>query len=148
MSTTGSPEGPTRIEREILEILERAEAEKHPVDDIQAAVRRRSARTRAKMQSAARHEWALSWSSDLVRIGAALLLAIAAALTANVSNFLAVFLAVASGAALLSLWFRAGPGGPGDRPRWRGQDLDGPGGSSPFGGNGPRSWRWPGRSER
>jgi hypothetical protein len=148
MSTTGSPEGPTRIEREILEILERAEAEKHPVDDIQAAVRRRSARTKAKIQTANRQGWSVNWSSDLVRIVGALALAVAAALMANVSDFLAVFLAIASGVALLSLWFRAGPGGPGDRPRWRGQDLDGPGGSSPFGGSTPRSWRWPGRSER
>jgi hypothetical protein len=148
MSTTGSPEGPTRIEREILEILERAEAEKHPVEDIQAAVRRKSARTRAKLETAGPQGWAMNWSSDLMRIVGALALAVAAALTANVSSFLAVFLAIASGVALLSLWFRAGPGGPGDPRRWRGRDLDGPRGPSPFGSTIPRSWRGPGRSDR
>jgi hypothetical protein len=143
MSTTDSPDGPSRVEREILEILERADAKVTPVEDFQAAMRRKSAHARAKVQSSAHRQWTLNWSSELVRLGAALLLAIAAALAGNVSHFLAVILAIASGAALLSLWFRPGPGGPGGRPRWRGQDLDAPRDPGPFDPGSRPSWRWP-----
>lgn len=147
MSATNTPDGPSRVEREILEILERAEAEQHPVEDFQAAVRRKRERTRARVQTVSHTDWTSKWSSDIARIVGALALAVAAALTANVSNYLAVFLAIASGVALLSLWFRSGPSGPGEGPRWRGQDLDRPRGPSPIGGA-SRSWRWPGRSQR
>lgn len=136
MSTTDSPDGPTRVEREILEILERADAKVTPVEDFQAAMRRKQAAARAKVQSTSPNRWTLSWSSELVRIGAALILAILAAWVASFSNFLAITLAIASGVALFSLWFRTGTGGPSGPQRWRGQDLSDPGGPR-------RPWRWP-----
>ena len=148
MSTIDSPDRPTRVEREILEILERAEAEKHPIEEIQTAVRRKRARTQAKIEAAHQQGWSLNWSSDLVRIGASLALAIAAASTAGLSSLLAAFLAILSGVALLSLWIRTGPGGPSDRPRWRGEDLYGPRGPSLFGDAASRPWRLPKRPER
>lgn len=136
MSTTDSPDGPTRVEREILEILERADAKVTPVEDFQAAMRRKSAAARVKVQSSSPTGWTFSWSSEIVRLGAALVFAILAAWLGNVSNVLAILFAIASGVALLSLWFRTGPDGPSGPQRWRGQDLTGPGGPR-------RSWRWP-----
>jgi len=145
VSTVNSPDGPTRVEREILEILERADAQATPVEELQSAVRRRGAEARARLQSAAPARFTLNWSSEIVRIVAALALALAAALAANISSFLAIGLAIASGVALLSLWFRTGPGGPGEGPRWRGQDLDRPPGPVSFDTGPRRPLRWPRR---
>ncbi|MFN8592350.1 MAG: hypothetical protein U0031_12900 [Thermomicrobiales bacterium] len=145
MNTVNSPDGPSRVEREILEILERAEAQTTPVEELQSAVRRRGAEARARMQAASPARSTIALSSDITRILAALALAIAAALSANISHIVGVTLAIASGVALLSLWFRTGPGRPTDGPRWRGQNLRDPRGPAPFNSGTRPPLRWPRR---
>lgn len=120
----------TRVEREILEILERADAKQTPVENLQVAMRRRAAGARSQMTRAA---WRQPRSlrqlpSPIIRLAAALVLAVCAVLVGGASHLLAVILAIASGLAFFSLWVPAGPSGPGDAPRWRGRDLrdDGP----------------------
>lgn len=145
MSTVNSPDGPSRVEREILEILERAEAQVTPVEELQSAVRRRSAEARARLQPPPSARSAVTLSPDIGRILAALAFAVVAALTANISHVVAIAFALASGAALLSLWFRTGPGGPAEGPRWRGQDLRNPRGPAPFDSGSRPPLRWPRR---
>jgi hypothetical protein len=136
MKTGNSQDGSSRVEREILEILERVDAAPTPIEQIQASVRRQRLTARAQLWRAKPS----AWSPEILKIVGALLLAIAAAAIADVSRFVAVTLAIASGIALLSLWFPGGRPGPGDSPRWRGRDLHDPTGP-PFGSRDPRFWR-------
>jgi hypothetical protein len=108
MNASDPGERSSRVEREVLEILERASAAQSPVENVQATVRRQSASARARLA---------------FRIGAALLLAIGAAFIADAFHLGAVLLAIASAIAFFSLWVPARGSGPGDSPRWRGQDL-------------------------
>ena len=114
----------SRVEREVLEILERASADQSPVENVQSTVRRQSASARARLAKSPHQPWRLrEWPPGLFRIGAALLLAVGAALVADAFRLGAVVLAIASAIAFFSLWAPARMSGPGDAPRWRGQDL-------------------------
>jgi hypothetical protein len=125
MTTSDPKNGASRVEREILEILERAEASQTPVENFQAAVRRRRAAARAQVSRTSTPGWLRSRISPaLLRLAAALALAVLAALIADVSHLLAMVLALASGVAFFSLWIPSGPSRTGGRHRWRGQDLD------------------------
>jgi hypothetical protein len=125
MTTTDPRDGSSRVEREILEILERAEASQTPVENFQAAVRRRRATTQAQVSRGTAPRWLQDrLSPALLRLIAALALAFVAALIAGSSHLLAVLLAIASGIVFFSLWVPIGPSRTGGGRRWRGQDLD------------------------
>ena len=124
MSSDSPRNGSTRVEREILEILERADATATPVDDFQAAVRRR----RASAQRRANRVSLPGLSPQILKMGGSLLLAAGAAMIADLSRLLAVVLAIASIVLFLSLWAPSQASGLGDSPtRWRGRDLRDPG---------------------
>lgn len=142
MNASEEPRESTRVEREVLEILERSESAQTPASQIQSAVRRQSASAREQLSRSTFERPTLAvLSSDIARIAGALILAICAAALSDASRLLAVVLAIASALIFFSLWLPARPSGPGDSPRWRGQDLrdNGPprfGGDSS--GRGPR----------
>jgi hypothetical protein len=123
MNASDSGEKSSRVEREVLEILERASATQSPVENVQATVRRQSASARARLSKSAQPSRLRNWPQDLLKIGAALLLAIAAALIAEALRLGAIVLAIASAIAFFSLWVPARGSGPGSGPRWRGRDL-------------------------
>jgi hypothetical protein len=124
MNASDSGEKSSRVEREVIEILERASAAQSPVENVQATVRRQSASARARLSKGAHQPSRLrEWPQGLLKIGAALLLAIAAALIAETFRLGAVILAIASAIAFFSLWVPARVSGPGSGPRWRGRDL-------------------------
>jgi hypothetical protein len=131
----------SRVEREVLEILERADAAQSPVDNLQFAARRRAASARTQAFQASRGmRLSARRPPAIVRLGAALILAVIAALIGDTLHWLAVILAIASGVAFFSLWAPMGPSAPGGAPRWRGQDLQGDGPSRFFD---DRPGRWP-----
>jgi hypothetical protein len=124
MNASDPGERSSRVEREVLEILERASAAQSPVENVQATVRRQSASARARLARNSRQPWRLrEWPQGIFRIGVALILAIAAALIADAFHLGAIILAIASAIAFFSLWVPARASGPGDSPRWRGQNL-------------------------
>jgi hypothetical protein len=126
MKASDPGERSSRVEREVLEILERSNTAPSPVENVQATVRRQSASARARLSKSSRQPWRLQdWPQGLFKIGAALLLAIGAALIADAFRLGAILLAIASAIAFFSLWVPTGASGPGDAPRWRGQDLRG-----------------------
>ena len=126
MNASDPGERSSRVEREVLEILERTSTTPSPVDNVQATVRRQSASARARLSKSSHQPWRpREWPQGLFRIGAALLLAIGAALIADAFRLGAILLAIASAIAFFSLWVPTGTSGPGDAPRWRGQDLRG-----------------------
>jgi hypothetical protein len=124
MNASDPGERASRVEREVLEILERASTAQSPAEHVQATVRRQGASARARVSQSSRRSWRLQeWPQGLLRIGAALLLAIGAAWVADAFRLGAIVLAVASAIAFFSLWVPARVSGPGNTPRWRGQDL-------------------------
>jgi hypothetical protein len=124
MNASDPGERSSRVEREVLEILERTGTTPSPVENVQATVRRQSASARARLVKSAREPSRLrELPQGLLRIGAALLLAIAAALIADAFRLGAILLAIASAIAFFSLWVPVRVSGPGSAPRWRGQDL-------------------------
>ena len=126
MNASDPGERSSRVEREVLEILERAGAAPSPMENVQATVRRKGASARERLSNGPRKPWRLQeWPQGLFRIGAALLLAIGAALIADAFRLGAILLAIASAIAFFSLWVPTRVSGPGDAPRWRGQDLRG-----------------------
>jgi hypothetical protein len=126
MNAGGPGERSSRVEREVLEILERTSAAASPIDNVQATVRRQNASARARLAKSSRQPWRLQdWPQGLFKIGAALLFAIGAALIADAFRLGGILLAVASAIAFFSLWVPTRVSGPGDAPRWRGQDLRG-----------------------
>lgn len=140
------------MEREIAEILERAESTRTPVESFQSAVRQRRAAAESRLARPPKIGWPQLWSSPaIVRMVSSLLLAAAAAMIADASRLLALVLAIASALALFSLWVPAGGSSFGKgSTRWRGRDLrDG----GPTIGHGPgasptRPWRGPRRPSR
>ena len=125
MNASDPGERSSRIEREVLEILERANAAQSPAENVQAAVRRQRASARAHLSKTSRQGWLpREWPQDLLRLGAALLLAIGAAVIADAFRLGAIVLAIASAIAFFSLWVPPRVSGPGDAPRWRGRDLN------------------------
>jgi hypothetical protein len=142
MTASDQRDRSSRVEREIQEILERAEAKQSPVDNLQAAMRRQATSTRERVTRASAPEFLLrSINAEVVRIAGALLLAVIAAGIAGTSHVLAVLFAIAGALVFFSLWFPSRSRGVGEGPRWRGQDLRDQGGSSPFG----RGRNWPKR---
>jgi hypothetical protein len=124
MNASDPGEKSSRVEREVLEILERASAAQSPVENVQATVRRQSASARARLSKSTHRPSRLrDWPQGLLKIGAALLLAIGAALVADAFRLGAIMLAIASAIVFFSLWVPDRVSGPGNSPRWRGQDL-------------------------
>lgn len=122
----------SRVEREILEILERAEQAKTPVEHVQSTVRRHGVEARAQLaQRTAQTPFPDVIRSDVGKIAGAVVLAVLAAALANASGLLAMLLAIASAILFFSLWFPGRGASNPSGPRWRGQDLRRP--NSPFG---------------
>jgi hypothetical protein len=123
--TTESPERPSRIEQEVREILERAEAQRSPIDHLSESVQRGRVEAQRRLQ---RPTPALSRSRiltpEILRIVGALALALLAALLGEISRLLAVVAAIASLVLFFSLWFPTSGAASADRPRWRGRDLN------------------------
>ena len=95
------------------------------LENILAGVRRGRATARPQVSRTSLPGWLQSrLSPALMRLVAAFALAIVAALIADFSRLLAVFLAIASAAAFFSLWVPSGPAPLDGKPRWRGQELD------------------------
>lgn len=113
----------SRLEREVREILERADAEQRPLDNVQHAVRRKRQVARATVANAWRPSIPAALNSEIARIVAAFVLAIVAAVIADWSHLLAIVFAIASLLTFFSLWFPARGPNSFDTPRWRGQDL-------------------------
>ncbi|MCC7022814.1 MAG: hypothetical protein IT338_08300 [Thermomicrobiales bacterium] len=134
MNATDPSDRSSRVEREVLEILERVEAAQSPVENLQAAVRRQQQSAWAQLRKSSRHGPALpSWlTPDVARILGAFGLAILAALLGDVARMLAIPLAIASAIVFFSIWFPSSPRQSGGGPRWRGQDLNGPEGPPPI----------------
>lgn len=141
MSSTDQRDGPSRVEREILEILERSEPQPTSLDEFRARLQHRA----APVKSQVGHVQLPDFPPDLLRLLGSLLLAVAAAAVSDFSRLLGLLLAIGSGLALMSLWIPFGPSVPGGAPRWRGQDLRQP--PKAFGlfrrdpGSGPRGPR-------
>jgi hypothetical protein len=119
MNAGESGKGSTRIEREILEILERADAPRTPIDHVSNAVRRRPTFGLPKLPTSIN----AALSPEVVKIVASVLLAICAAAVGGMSHLLGLVFAFLSAATFFWLWIPAGPSGLGDRPRWRGNDV-------------------------
>ena len=127
MSRTDQRDGPSRIEREVLEILERSETQPTSLDEFRTRMLHRAAPAQSQLKQVRLPDL----SPDVLRLVGSLLLAIAAATVSDLSRLLGLILAIGSGLALISLWFPSGPSVPGGAPRWRGQDLRPP--QRPFG---------------
>jgi VIT1/CCC1 family predicted Fe2+/Mn2+ transporter len=150
MNASDPGERSTRVEREIREILERTDSSQRPVDNFQAAVRRKRATVQAKTTKASSSRWTPAMISPaLARILGALALAIAAAVVADYLRFLAVILAIASAVVFFSLWVPSRPSGMGgDATHWRGQRLDDDEPRFGFGASRTPPWRGPKRPQR
>lgn len=137
MNASEEPRGSSRVEREVLEILERSEASRTPVEQIQTAVRKQSDSARAQLSRTAAWDGVLARiPGDIARLGGALLLAIGAVVVSDFSRLLGVLLAIVGALVFFSLWLPSRPSGPGSAPRWRGRDLS-DGGPPRFGSDRP-----------
>lgn len=123
--TTESPERPSRIEQEVREILERTEAQRSPIDHLGESVQRgkfeAQRRLRRPAPSPARSR---ILTPEILRIVGALALAIVAMVLGEVSRLLATLAAITSLIVFFSLWFPSSRTTSGQRPRWRGRDLN------------------------
>jgi hypothetical protein len=108
----------SRVEREILEILEKADASVTPIDKLSSSVRRRQM-VRPSVPDAV----AAKMSPPIIKLVASLVLALLAATISGWSHLLGVGFAIASAIALFSLWLPASSTSLGEGPRWRGRDL-------------------------
>ena len=125
MNASDQGERSSRLEREVLEILERTNTPPSPVDSVHATVRRKRASASARLSVDARQGWwPRNWPQDLVRLTTALVLAIAAAMIADAFRAGALALAIASAIAFFSLWAQPGSSSLGRPTRWRGRDLN------------------------
>jgi hypothetical protein len=107
----------------VLEILERAEGKSRPVTEAQQTLQRQSASLRSQLS----HLSGRALDPGIYKLGAALILAVVAAAVVDVSRLGGVMLAIASAIAFFSLWLPSRVASFDERPRWRGQDLGGPG---------------------
>ena len=124
MSASDPGDRSSRVEREVLEILERADAAKSPVEAVQETVRRQSATARRRLSTSAQEQRRPNrFPQGLLRIGGALGLAIAAALVGDAFRLGAIVLAIGSAVVFFSLWVPSRVSGQGGAPRWRGRDL-------------------------
>jgi len=124
----------SRVEREILEILEKAEASVTPIDKFSSSLRRRPQLVRPNLPAGVTSRLA----PETIKIAAALVLAVLTATLSRPSHLLGVGLAIASAVVLLSLWIPSRSSSISDRPRWRGRDL----------GDNPRLSGWNGGNYR
>lgn len=132
------PAGRSRVEAEVLEILERADRDPTIADRMRAktletrvALERRSSPGRPRNLT------------PVTLLAGSVLLAIAAAAVRGVSPLLAVLLGIASFGMLAALWFDRGQSLP-TASKWRGRDIDPRSGPDGVGPGGDR-WRGPGR---
>lgn len=122
--TTESPERPSRVEQEVREILERADAQRSPIDHIGETVQRRKAGAQQRLKrTAPMPSRSHILTPGIQRILGALLLAVVAILLGEVSRLLATLAAIASLVVFFSLWFPTTGTRSSQRPRWRGRDL-------------------------
>ena len=124
--TTESPERPPRLEQEVREILERAEAQRSPISHLNESVHRRGLDARQRLKRPAARPIPIRsrfFTPEILRIVGALGLAIVAALVGEISRLLAVLAAIASLLVFFSLWFPTSRPMSSHRPRWRGRDL-------------------------
>lgn len=142
MATANPPEPPasgrSRVESEVLEILERADRDPTIADRMRA----KSWETRAALGRQAVPTRPDKLTPGMLLIGS-VLLAVAAAALRGVSPLLAVLLGLASFGMLAALWFDGGRQLP-SASKWRGRDLDprsGPDSTGP----GSDWWRGPRR---
>jgi hypothetical protein len=123
--TVREPNNSSRVEREILEILEKADASITPIDRFSSNLRRRPHVARPNPSISQKLTGKVT--PEVIKIAASLVLALLAAVVAGASHLLGLGFAIASLIVLFSLWIPSKSAGLGDRPRWRGRDL----GSSP-----------------
>lgn len=109
----------SRVEREILEILEKADASVTPIERFSSSVRRRPKPVLPAVP------WTISSrvTPGIIKILASLMLAVLAAALTSTSHLVGVGLAIASAIVLFSLWLPSRSAGFSESPRWRGRDL-------------------------
>jgi len=117
--TQPEPRNSSRVEREILEILEKADASVTPIDKLSTNLRRRPQVSIPKRPS----RFSGKVTPEIIKVGASLVLAFLAAAVAGASHLLGLGFAIASLIVLFSLWVPTGSASFGERPRWRGRDL-------------------------
>lgn len=110
--------GRSRVESEVLEILERADRDPTIADKVRA----KSLETRVALGRRATPGCPRNLTPSLLLLGS-VLLAIAAAALRGVSPLLAILLGFASFGMLAALWFDRGQSMP-SVSKWRGRDLD------------------------
>jgi hypothetical protein len=140
--TIREPNNSSRVEREILEILEKADASVTPIDRLSSTIRRRPQIASPTVSSKLGGKIA----PEIVKIVASLLLAFLSAALAGASHALGLGFAIASLIVLYSLWIpsRTRTMSIGESPRWRGRDISdrprftGWNGGDPRPRNGPR----------
>jgi hypothetical protein len=118
--TVRDPNNSSRVEREILEILEKADASVTPIDKFSNNFRRRSQVAPPSISS----KLGGKVTPEIIKIAASLLLAFLAAAVSNASHLLGLGFAIASLILLFTLWIPSRSAGFGEHPRWRGRDLD------------------------
>jgi hypothetical protein len=125
MNASDPGERTTRLEREVLEILERADTPPSPVENMQDTVRKQRASVSARLSLGAHQRWfPRNWPQDLLRLAASLVLAIAAAIISETFRFGGLVLAIASAITFFSLWVQPRSSSLGGPTRWRGRNLD------------------------
>jgi hypothetical protein len=117
--TVREPNNSSRVEREILEILEKAEASVTPIDKFSTNLRRRPQIAHPRISPKINGKF----TPEIIKIITSLLLAFLAAGVASASHLLGLGFAIASLVVLFSLWIPSRTANIGDRPRWRGRDL-------------------------
>lgn len=142
MATANPPEPPasgrSRVESEVLEILERADRDPTIADKVRA----KSWETRVALGRPTAPARSGTLTPGMLLIGS-VLLAVAAAALRGVSPLLAILLGLASFGMLAALWFDRGHSLP-SASRWRGRDLDPRSGPDTIGPGNDR-WRGPRR---
>jgi len=118
--TVREPNSSSRVEREILEILEKADASVTPIDKFSNTIRRRPQIARPTISS----RLGGRITPGIAKIAASIVLAILSATVAGASHLLSLGFAIASLIVLFTLWIPSRTANIGERPRWRGRDID------------------------
>lgn len=132
----GDPPKRSRLEDELIEILDKADRPPTPIEQARAKARE----SRLTLGRAAANPGRFDPRGPLAPLLGALGLAIFAVVVRGFSPLLATLLAIAAFAVFCLVWF-APSTGPGTGNRWRGRDL----GDSP---GRPPTWRRPGPPRR
>jgi hypothetical protein len=108
----------------VREILERADAQRSPIDHLGESVHRRTTEAQQRLKrTAPMQSRSKILTPGIQRILGALVLAVVAVLLGEVSRLLATLAAIASLVVFFSLWFPTSGTSSSHRPRWRGRDL-------------------------